>query len=136
MDKGEHTIVSTFRWLEDLLWGGVHFFTLHRNLACIFDPEACAASSSKTVAQGREHWEAVLGYYNDSIRYISGQRSCWGDSLSRRVNVPAVSVREPDDTLLSEDDIPAAQEQACAGFRATVAEAISFTAAIGCFEGW
>ena len=41
IDKEGFAIVSTFRRLELFLWNGVHIFTDHRNLAYIFDPEAC-----------------------------------------------------------------------------------------------
>ena len=93
VDKEGYAIVSTFRRLEYLLWGGVHIFTDHRNLAYIFNPEACVSSVSKTAAQRLEQWKAVLGQYDYSIRHIAGERNCWGDLLSRWVNVPAVSVR-------------------------------------------
>ena len=131
--------MSTFRRLEYLLWGGVHIFTDHRNLAYIFNPDACVSSVSKTAAQRLEQWKAVLGQYGYSIRHIAGERNCWGDLLSRWVNVPAVSVRavaafasgEPDETLPSKDAIREAQEQAQAGFGVVVAGARSFQAAVG-----
>ena len=139
VDKEGYAIVSTFRRLEYLLWGGVHIFTDHRNLAYIFNPEACVSSVSKTAAQRLEQWKAVLGQYDYSIRHIAGERNCWGDLLSRWVNVPAVSVRavavfasgEPDETLPSKDAIREAQEQAQAGFGVMVAGARSFQAAVG-----
>ena len=43
VDKEAFAFVSTFRRLEYLLWNGVHIFTDHRNLAYIFDPEACVS---------------------------------------------------------------------------------------------
>jgi len=45
IDKEGFAIVSTFRRLEHFLWNGVHIFTDHRNLAYIFDPEACVRRS-------------------------------------------------------------------------------------------
>ena len=54
VDKEGFAIVSTFRRLEHLLWNGVHIFTDHRNLAYIFNPEACVTSVSKALAQRLE----------------------------------------------------------------------------------
>ncbi|CAM9622964.1 unnamed protein product [Sphacelaria rigidula] len=51
-DKKGLAIVSTFRHLEHLLWDGLHIFTDHRNLAYIFNPEACVTSVSR-------HWHHV-----------------------------------------------------------------------------
>ena len=51
VDKEGFAIVSTFKRLEYLLWNGVHIYTDHRNLAYIFDPEACVSSVAKTTAQ-------------------------------------------------------------------------------------
>ncbi|CAB1109830.1 unnamed protein product [Ectocarpus sp. CCAP 1310/34] len=93
VDKEGFAIISTFRRLEYLLWGGVHIHTDHRNLAYIFDPEACISTVPKTTAQRLENWKAVLGQYDYTIQHISGERNCWGDLLSRWVNVPAVSNR-------------------------------------------
>ena len=73
--------------------GGVHIHTDHRNLAYIFNPETCVSSVPKTTAQRLEHWKAVLGQYDYTIQHIAGERNCWGDLLSRWVNVPSVSVR-------------------------------------------
>ena len=83
VDKEGFAIISTFRRLEYLLWGGVHIHTDHRNLAYIFDPDACVSSVPKTTAQRLEHWKAVLGQYDYTIQHISGERNCWGDLLSR-----------------------------------------------------
>ena len=117
VDKEGFAIISTFRRLEYLLWGGVHIHTDHRNLAYIFDPEACVSSVPKTTAQRLEHWKAVLGQYDYTIQHISGERNCWGDLLSRWVNVPAVSVRSaavfmpsaPDSALPSKQAVRAVQ---------------------------
>ena len=54
IDKEGFAIVSTFRRVEHFLWNGVHSFTDHRNLAYIFDREACVTSVSKALAQRLE----------------------------------------------------------------------------------
>ena len=59
-DKECFAIVSTFRRLEYLLWNGVRIHTDHRNLAYIFNPEACVSSVAKTTAQRFDQWKAVL----------------------------------------------------------------------------
>ncbi|CAN0398793.1 unnamed protein product, partial [Scytosiphon promiscuus] len=82
-DKEGFAIVSTFRRLEHFLWNGVHIFTDHRNLAYIFNAEACVTSVSKALAQQLEGWKGVLGQYRYTIRHISGERNAWGDLLSR-----------------------------------------------------
>ena len=51
------------------------------------------SSVPKTTAQRLEHWKAVLGQYDYTIQHVAGERNCWGDLLSRWVNVPSVSVR-------------------------------------------
>ena len=61
VDKEGYAIVSTSRRLEYLLWGDVHIFTDHGNLAYIFNPEACVTFVSETAAQRLEKWKAVLG---------------------------------------------------------------------------
>ena len=93
IDKEGFAIVSTFRRLEHFLWNGVHIFTDHRNLAYIFDPEACVTSVSKALAQRLEGWKCVLGQYRYTICHIPGDRNSWGDLLSRWVSVPALPVR-------------------------------------------
>ena len=75
------------------MWNGVHIFTDHRNLAYIFDPEACVTSVSKALAQRLEGWKCVLGQYRYTICHIPGDRNSWGDLLSRWVSVPALPVR-------------------------------------------
>ena len=54
-------MVSAFKRLNYLLRNGVHIYTDHRNLAYIFDPEACVSSVAKTTAQRLNQWKAVLG---------------------------------------------------------------------------
>ena len=86
-------MVSTFRRLEYVLWIGVHIYTDHRNLAYIFDPEACVSSVAKTTAQRSDQWKEVLQKYDYPIMHIGGDRKCWLDLLSWWVTVPSVSVR-------------------------------------------
>lgn len=86
-------MVSNFRRLEYLLWRGVHIHTDHRNLAYIFDPEACVSSVAKTTAQRIKHWKTFLGQYDYTIKHIEGERNCWVDLLSRWVHVPTVNAR-------------------------------------------
>ena len=51
MDKEGFAIVSMFRCLELLLCGGRRIYTDHRNMAYVFEPEACVSSVQKTAAQ-------------------------------------------------------------------------------------
>ena len=74
------------------MWNGVHIFTDHRNLAYIFDPEACLTSVSKALAQRLEGWKCVLGQYRYTICHIPDDRNAWGDLLSRWVSMPALPV--------------------------------------------
>ena len=104
---------SPFKRSEYVLWNGVHSYTDQRNLAYIFDPEACVSSVAKTTAQRLDHWKAVLGQYDYTIVHIAGDRNCSGDLLSRWVTVSSVSVRAtavyapsaPDETLPSKQVI-------------------------------
>ncbi|CAM9712786.1 unnamed protein product [Sphacelaria rigidula] len=75
IDKEALAIVSTFLRLEHLLWNGAHIFTDHRNLAYIFDPEACVTSVSKVLPQRLEEWKGVLGQYRYTICHILGERN-------------------------------------------------------------
>ena len=61
VNKEGFAAVSTFKRLEYLLWNGVHIYTDHRNLAYIYDPEACVSSVAKTTAQRLDQWKAVMG---------------------------------------------------------------------------
>ena len=81
IDKEGFAIVSTFRRREHFLWNGVHIFTDDRNLAYVFDPEACVTSVSTALAQRLEGWKCVLGQYRYTIRHIPGDRNSWGDLL-------------------------------------------------------
>ena len=93
VDKEGFAIVNTFHRMEYMLWGGVPIFTDHRNLTYIFNPEACKTSVTKAMAQRLQNWKAVLGQYRYAIEHIPGKRNCWGDLLSRGLNVPSVPVR-------------------------------------------
>jgi len=134
VDKEGFAIVSTFRRLEYLLWYGVHIYTDHRNLAYIFDPEACVSSVPKTTAQRLEHWKTVLGQYDYTIKHIAGERNCWGDLLSRWVQEPIVNVRatavfmpsEPDITMPSKQVVKQAQQASRAHLGALAGPARSF----------
>ena len=139
VDKDGFTIVSTFRRFEYLLWGKVRICTDHRNLAYIFEPEVYASSVPTTAAQRLENWKMVLARYGYTIMHISGERNCWGNLLSRWVNVPAVAVRAvavfassaPDETMPSKDAIREVQQQARAALGAMISCASSFTIPVG-----
>ena len=139
MHKGMLGIVSTFRRLEYLLWGGVRIYTDHRNLAYIFKPEACVSSVPKTAAQRLVNWEMVLVQHDFTMMHTSGEYICWGDLLSRWVNVPAVVVRAvavfvisaPDEAMPSKDAIREVEQQARADLSIMVSGASSFTTPVG-----
>ena len=76
-------MMSTLKRLGCLLRNGVQIYTDHRNLAYIFDLDACVSSVAKTTAQRLDQWKAVLRQYDFTIAHIAGARSCWGDLLSR-----------------------------------------------------
>jgi len=134
VDKEGFAIVSTFKRLEYLLWNGVHIYTDHRNLAYIFNPEACVSSVAKTTAQRLDHWKAVLGQYEYRIMHIPGELNCWGDLLSRWVDIPSVSVRaaavyapsEPDHELPSKEAVREVQQKSRASLGSLAAPATSF----------
>ena len=112
--------------------------TNHRNLAYIFELEAYFSSVPKTAAQRLENWRMVLVQYDYTIMHNSGERNCWGNLLSRWVNVPAGAVRAiavfasstPDEMMPSKDAIREVQQQARAGLGAMVIDA-SFTTLVG-----
>ena len=125
IDKERFAIVSTFRRLEHFLWNGVHIFTDHRNLAYIFDPEACVTSVSKALAQRLEGWKGVLGQCRYTICHIPGDRNAWGNLISRWVSVAASPVRavavfgpcNQDDSLPFQScRSPSATESTCDGW--------------------
>ena len=114
--------------------------TDHRNLAYIFEPEACVSLVPKTAAQRLENWKMVLAQYDYAMMHISGERSCWGDLLSRWVNqcpgggrAACRGVREQctgwDNAV--EECIYEVQQQARAGLSAMVSGASSFTTPVG-----
>ena len=80
----------------------------------------------------------VLGQYDYTIMHSSGERSCWGDLLSRWVNVPAVATRvvavfassAPDETMPSKDVIREVQQQIIAGLSAMVSGALAFITSV------
>ena len=136
IDKEGFAIVSTFRRLELCLRNGVHIFTDHRNLAYIFDPEACVTSVSKALTQRLEGWKGVLGQYRHTICHIPGDRNAWGDLLSLWVSVPALPVRavaacgrcDQDDSMPSKAVVHQAQKKALA---TDGTEVQSFESAVG-----
>ena len=81
----------------------------------------------------------VLALYDYTTRHISGERSWWGDLLSRWVNVPAMAVRTvavlasstPHETLPSKDAIREVQQQARVSLGAITSGASSFTTPVG-----
>ena len=104
-----------------------------------FKPETCILSGPKTSAQRLENFKMVFAQYDDMVMHISGERSCWGDVLSRWVNVPAVAVRAgavfassaPDEAMPSNGSVREAQQQAKAGVGAMVSDASLFTTPVG-----
>ena len=60
VDNEGFAVVSTFKRLEYLFWNGVHICIDHRNLAYIFDPDACVSSVAKTTAQ--RFWTSGVRY--------------------------------------------------------------------------
>ena len=94
VDKEGYAIVATFQRLEYLLWQGVHIFCDHRNLAYIFNPEACRGAVPKAASQRLEHWRTFLGQYRFTVVHIPGVENNWGDLLSRmRPKQPVTSLR-------------------------------------------
>ena len=139
VDKEGFAIVSTNRHLEYSLWRGVRIYTDHRNLAYIFEPEACVSSMPKTAAQRLENWKMMLAQYDYTTMHISGERNCWGGLLSQWINGPAVAVwavavlasSVPDEIMPSKDAICEVQQQARADLGTMVSGASSFTTPIG-----
>ena len=113
VDKKGFAMVSAFKWLEYVLWNGVYIYTDHKNLAYIFDPDACVSSVAKMTTPRLDQWRAVLAQYDYTIMHIAGDRNFWRDLLSQWLTVPAVSVHasavyaasEPDETLPSKQAI-------------------------------
>lgn len=82
VDKEGYAIISTFRRLEYLLWSGVHIHTDHRNLAYIFDPEACVSSVPKTLRRsvwstGRQYLDSTTIQFDTlPVNAIAGGGYC------------------------------------------------------------
>ena len=75
VDKEGFAIVSTFKRLPYLLWGGVAIHCDHRNLAYIFGVNG--APTSKAVAQRLQGWRVFLGQFPYTIVQIAGDENCW-----------------------------------------------------------
>ena len=86
MDKEGFAVVSTFKRLPYLLWGGVAIHCDHRNLAYVFG--ANGAPTSKAVAQRLQGWRVLVGQFPYTIVHIIGDENCWGDLLSLWVTRP------------------------------------------------
>ena len=83
VDKEGFAIVSTFKRLPNLLWGGVTIHCDHRNVAYIFG--MTGAPTFKAVTQRLQGWRVFLGQFPYTIVHIPGDENCWGDLLSRWV---------------------------------------------------
>lgn len=59
-----------------LSWRGVHIHNDRRDLALIFDPNACASSVANATAQRLEHRKTFLGHNDYTIRHTTGERYC------------------------------------------------------------
>ena len=86
VDTEGFAIVSTFKRLPYLLWGGVAIHCDHRNLAYIFG--ANGAPTSRAVAQLLQGWRVFLGQFLYTIVHIPGDENCWGNLLWRWVTRP------------------------------------------------
>ena len=81
----------------------------------------------------------VFSKYDYTIMHISGESNCWGDLLSRWVNVPAEVMQSvavfaksaPDETMPSKDAICEVQQQPRAGLSTMIRCASSFTTPVG-----
>ena len=84
MDKEGFAIVTTFKRLPYLLWGGVAIHCRHRNLAYICGVNG--VPTSKAVSQRLEGWRVFLGQFPYTIVHIPGDENCWVDLLSHWVH--------------------------------------------------
>ena len=83
VDKEGFAIVSTFKRLSYLLWGGVVIQCDHWNLTYVFS--ANGAPTSKSVAQRPQELRVLLGQFPYTLVLIPVDENCWGDLLSRWV---------------------------------------------------
>ena len=124
MEKEGFAIVSTFKRLPYLLWGGVAIDCDHRNLAYIFG--ANGAPTSKAVAPRLQRWRVFLGQYPYTIVHIPGDENCWGALLSRWVTWPgspvcvAPSVKYTEVLFAGSDKVPT--KEVVRGVQAAAAE--------------
>ena len=79
VDKEGFAIMSTFKRLPYLLWGGVAIDCDLPNLAYSFS--ANGAPTSKAVAQHLQGWRVFLGQFPYIIVHIPGDENFWGDLL-------------------------------------------------------
>ena len=136
--KEGFAIVILLRRLE-YLWEGVRIYTDQCNLAYISEPEACVLCVPKTAAQRLEKWKMSHAQYVYTIMHIFGERNCWGDLLSRWVNVPVVTLRAvavfassaPDETIPSKDANRGVQQEARTGLGAMFSGASLFPTVVG-----
>ena len=91
MDKEGFAIVSTFKRLSYLLWGGVVIQCDHWNLTYVFS--ANGVPTSKSVAQRPQELRVLLGQFPYTLVLIPVDENCWGDLLSRWVKPPGGPVR-------------------------------------------
>ena len=73
VEKEGFAIVSTFKRLPYLLWGGVAIHCVN------------GAPTSKAVAHRIQGWHVFLGQFPYTIVHIPGDENCWGNLLSRWV---------------------------------------------------
>ena len=78
-----------------MMWCGRLYFgeRNHRNLAYIFNPEACRGAVPKAASQRLEHWRTFLGQYRFTVVHIPGVENNWGDFLSRMMPKQPVTSR-------------------------------------------
>ena len=86
VDKEGFAIVSTFKRLPYLRWGGVAIHCDPRSLAYIFG--ANGALASKAVTQRLRGLRVFVGQFPYTIVHTPGDENCWGNLLSRWVTRP------------------------------------------------
>ena len=85
-EKEGFSIVSTFKRLPYLFWGGVAIRCDHRHLAYILCSNG--APTSKSLHQRLPGWRVFLAQFPYTIVHVPGDNRCWGDLLSRWVTRP------------------------------------------------